>query len=276
MLSFVGASISNIEASPLRRNCIGDARNFCVSQFGHRVERLYDLNLHNASQAVVHRKTSFFGSIEKIQFTASDSSVGSGSAVFQSPTCIQTGQRPQEGAWRANIPEDAPKADIELASERDADYTKLKDLLAKGDFRAADAETRHLLCVIAGEKSRGRKWLYMDEYADLPATDLRTIDRLWVHYSNGHFGYSVQHQIFNELSQTLGKFFIKVGWKFDRDVQGNITKGIYRFRRWPQEFDYTLQAPKGHLPLTNHLRGKAGHMKLLCHPAWSTDDQQKS
>ncbi len=45
----------------------------------------------------------------------------------------------------------------------------------------------------------GRKendWIREKELLNFPCTDLRTIDRLWVKYSKGHFGFSVQKEIY--------------------------------------------------------------------------------
>ena len=50
--------------------------------------------------------------------------------------------------------------------------------------------------------------------------DLRTIDKLWVKYSNGNFGFSVQKQIYQSVggtkeydSKVWRKFGDKVGWR---------------------------------------------------------------
>ncbi|HYX15858.1 MAG TPA: GUN4 domain-containing protein [Nostoc sp.] len=41
-------------------------------------------------------------------------------------------------------------------------------------------------------------WLDYKSIENFPCTDLRTIDRLWVKYSNGHFCFSVQKRIWLE------------------------------------------------------------------------------
>ena len=38
-------------------------------------------------------------------------------------------------------------------------------------------------------------------------------------------------------------------------------------RKWPAEFTYTADAPKGHLPLTNCLRGTQLFKACYQHPA---------
>jgi hypothetical protein len=39
-------------------------------------------------------------------------------------------------------------------------------------------------------------------------------------------------------------------------------------RKWPQEFDYSQEAPRGHLPLTNALRGTRLFEAILEHEAF--------
>ena len=43
------------------------------------------------------------------------------------------------------------------------DYSKLKGLLASGEFQAADDETRNLLIRLAGPEAVKRKWVYFTE-----------------------------------------------------------------------------------------------------------------
>ncbi|PLZ94121.1 hypothetical protein CI594_16205, partial [Fischerella thermalis CCMEE 5196] len=38
--------------------------------------------------------------------------------------------------------------------------------------------------------------------------------------------------------------------------------------RYPQEFTWDLSAPKGHLPLSNQLRGVRVIASIFAHPAW--------
>eukprot|EP00741_Cyanophora_paradoxa_P008383 tig00001304_g8110.t1 len=157
-----------------------------------------------------------------------------------------------------------------LASDKGVDYSALEAHLKAGDLRKADDETRRLLCVLTGEDAERRKFLFPDEYEALPTTDLQTIDRLWTENTNGKHGFSVQYKVWKNCQEKFGDFFITIGWKTDIDMNGKLVEGIFRFRKWPQEYIYDDKAPKGHLPLTNHLRGKHGHLRLLSHPAWSS------
>jgi hypothetical protein len=75
-------------------------------------------------------------------------------------------------------------------------------------------------------------------------SDLRTIDRLWVKYSDGRFGFSVQKRIWesvggkpdtNELTP-YDKFGDRVGWRKNLEWidYANVS--------------FSLNAPEGHLP----------------------------
>ncbi|MBP0000258.1 MAG: GUN4 domain-containing protein [Cyanobacteria bacterium SID2] len=151
---------------------------------------------------------------------------------------------------------------ISLESERGIDYTPLQAVLVDGKFQEADQLTRELLCQLGGAGAVARKWLYFTEVDLIPAVDLRTLDRLWVAYSNGKFGFSVQRQLWLGVSQDWDKLWPKLGWK-----NGNS------WTRFPQEFTWDLSAPKGHLPLSNQLRGVRVLAALFAHPAWTKSPQ---
>ncbi|MFM6907603.1 MAG: GUN4 domain-containing protein, partial [Dolichospermum sp.] len=70
-----------------------------------------------------------------------------------------------------------------LKSSCGMDYSKLRDLLKAGKWKEADEETRVImLCV--GERER-EGWLNAESIDNFPCADLRTIDKLWVKYSDG-------------------------------------------------------------------------------------------
>lgn len=151
-----------------------------------------------------------------------------------------------------------PQGVVPLKSERNIDYVPVQHLLAKQDFEAADRLTLEKLCELAGSQAVQRKWLYFTEVEKFPAIDLHTLDRLWFVHSEGKFGYSVQREIWLGLGRDWEKLWGKIGWK-----SGNA------WTRYPQEFTWDLTAPKGHLPLSNQLRGVRVINSLLSHPAWS-------
>jgi hypothetical protein len=61
--------------------------------------------------------------------------------------------------------------------------------------------------------------LDVDSLKQFPCKDLRTIDRLWVSASKGHFGFSVQKQIWEECGSPItydkdwDRFCVRVGWQ---------------------------------------------------------------
>lgn len=53
--------------------------------------------------------------------------------------------------------------DIPVALQASMDYTLLRESLKKGDFRAAEDETRALLIRLAGPEAVKRGWVYFTE-----------------------------------------------------------------------------------------------------------------
>lgn len=150
-----------------------------------------------------------------------------------------------------------PKGIVALNSERGIDYAQLQQLLAEQDFQAADRITLQKLCELAGIEAVQRKWLYFTDVDNFTITDLQTINTLWLVHSEGKFGFSIQREIWLGLSKSWEKFWPKIGWKNSNS-----------WTRYPDEFTWNLTAPKGHLPLSNQLRGVRVMASLLSHPAW--------
>lgn len=71
----------------------------------------------------------------------------------------------------------------ELASEKGIDYTQLRNLLKAGKWQEADQETGNKMREVMGRQKEG--WLQDEDIEQFPCTDLRTLDQLWVKYSNG-------------------------------------------------------------------------------------------
>jgi hypothetical protein len=152
-----------------------------------------------------------------------------------------------------------PSGIVPLQSERGIDYTTLQQLLVKQDFLAADRLTLEKLCELAGPMAVQRKWLYFSEVENFPITDLQTINTLWFIHSQGKFGFSVQRELWLSSSKNWEKLWPTIGWK-----TGN------NWTRYPREFTWDLSAPRGHLPLSNQLRGVRVIASLLSHPAWTS------
>jgi len=156
-----------------------------------------------------------------------------------------------------------PTGVVPLRSEGGIDYTTLQQLLVKQDFLAADRLTLEKLCELAGSTALQRKWLYFSEVDNFPIADLQTINTLWLIHSQGKFGFSVQRELWLSLSKNWEKLWPKIGWK-----TGN------NWTRYPNEFTWDLSAPRGHLPLSNQLRGVRVIASLLSHPAWMSKSEK--
>ncbi len=114
-------------------------------------------------------------------------------------------------------PLQTPQPDLELKSARKVNYDQLEQLLKSGKWKEADRETATKMFEVAGRTKE--EWLIEDVY-DFPCEDLRTIDQLWVKYSNGYFGFSVQKRILKTLggsrsydSKIWQAFGDQVGWR---------------------------------------------------------------
>jgi len=110
------------------------------------------------------------------------------------------------------------EADVPLKSDRGVDYTNLRDLLASGKWKEADEETTKKMLEVANSTSL--RYLMNYDINSFPVEDLGTIDLLWVKYSNGRFGFSVQKNIYESLGGTRKsdqkiweEFGDRVGWR---------------------------------------------------------------
>jgi eukaryotic-like serine/threonine-protein kinase len=130
----------------------------------------------------------------------------------------------------------------ELKSSCGMDYRKLRDYLAQGKWKEADKETARVMLVVAKREKEG--WLEVKDIDNFPCADLRTIDQLWVKYSDGKFGFSVQKRIYQgfggtrEYNQEIwDKFGDKVGWR-----KGKKTWLYYN------DIAFHKETSEGHLP----------------------------
>lgn len=125
-----------------------------------------------------------------------------------------------------------------LSADIDVDYTKLRDLLRSQKWLDADRETRRLMLSIARADRRKDCLLTQDDLQKFPCSELKTIDRLWVHYSQGRFGFSVIKKIYEEVDKDYAKLAQRVGW-----CNGEKWIGY-------NQINFTDRAPVGHLPIT--------------------------
>jgi len=139
-------------------------------------------------------------------------------------------------------PVQIPQPNIELKSAKDVNYHQLEELLKARSWYEADKETANKMYEVAGRTKEG--WLSVEDIDNFPCEDLRTIDQLWVKYSNGRFGFSVQKRIYQSLGGTLS--YDEKVWKAFGDQVGWRVEGSWFYYNKEQKFN--LIAPVGHLP----------------------------
>ncbi|MBE9033327.1 GUN4 domain-containing protein, partial [filamentous cyanobacterium LEGE 11480] len=104
--------------------------------------------------------------------------------------------------------------DQQVSNDR---YKQLQALLKAGNWEAADRETFQVMLQVAGQEERG--FLLPSDFTNFPCDDLQAIDKLWVDSSSGHFGFSVQKEIWADCGSPMdiGKewndFCDRVGWQ---------------------------------------------------------------
>jgi hypothetical protein len=134
----------------------------------------------------------------------------------------------------------------ELKSERGIDYTKLRDLLKAQNWKEADKETYGVM--IKAVRKKDGEYFTTSELFNFPCTDLRTIDQLWVKYSDGHFGFSVQKEIYLSVGgKADGQYYQEAWEKFGDLVGWRMNSSWINY----SVVIFDISAPRGHLPISN-------------------------
>ncbi len=128
------------------------------------------------------------------------------------------------------------KSELEklFAQVQQARYGALENYLRNREWYKADNETYRLMITEVG-KEQGQ-WFATEDLLNFPYEPLKVIDRLWMNYSNGKFGFSIQKKIYIEC--------------------GGIPDGNYHAGAWAkwskaigrEHIRYDIHAPVGHLP----------------------------
>jgi eukaryotic-like serine/threonine-protein kinase len=123
-------------------------------------------------------------------------------------------------------------------------YQRLQELLAVGEWRKADEETYEIILKTTNRVKEG--WLDYESTVRLSCDVLQQLDKIWLEFSQGHFGFSIQRQIWQEL-----------GGKIDYYTECQLGELLqWRVREQWQNYDrlnFSLTAPMGHLPWDGHL-----------------------
>ncbi len=122
------------------------------------------------------------------------------------------------------------------------EYEQLEKFLIAKNWKEADQETGLIMLKIMNREQEG--WLREEDCKNFPVKELKKIDDLWIKYSQGHFGFSMQKQIWIECGGKPGEYDhsiycqmgVKLGWK--------VGKNWLSY----SELDFNLNTEKGYLP----------------------------
>jgi len=113
------------------------------------------------------------------------------------------------------------------------------------------------MCEVMDRQEEG--WLRIEDIKNFACQDLHNIDQLWVKYSQGKFGFSVQKEIWQSCGSPTksnidwNKFGVTVGWRTKDGFvmgRGRTRDGFVIGVEWLSysQITFDLTAPKGHLP----------------------------
>jgi hypothetical protein len=119
-----------------------------------------------------------------------------------------------------------------LTSDQGINYQYLRYYLASGKWQEADQETTKIILKLAQSDQ-----ISLTTLVNIPNKDLITIDYLWTKYSQGHFGFSIQGQIWQDLGGNNQEYLAQIEQGFKQ-----------RIGRSNNQINYNLDAPEGHLP----------------------------
>lgn len=129
-----------------------------------------------------------------------------------------------------------------ISNSKSVDYPQLENFLKSENWQAADAETRNVMLKVANREKDG--WLDVQSIDKFPCEELDKINQLWVKYSQGKFGFSVQESIWKSVggsskptNEVYNRFGDRVGWRVNQ--------------LWLKydDYNFTKNAPSGHLPV---------------------------
>ncbi|MBE9114022.1 GUN4 domain-containing protein [Nodosilinea sp. LEGE 07298] len=150
--------------------------------------------------------------------------------------------------------------DDDLSSEKGVDYRKLSDLLKAGHWKEADRETDRRMLEAVGRKEDD--WIRGEEVLNFPCAVLKTINALWVDYSDGKWGFGVQKRVYQECGAKLDgnypgheiwhEFCRRVGWREEDSYVSD------------SDFTFDLQnSSVGKLPSSRGVRGSSSYGGVL-------------
>ncbi|MUG97348.1 hypothetical protein F7734_35485 [Scytonema sp. UIC 10036] len=123
-------------------------------------------------------------------------------------------------------------------------YAEIEDSMKKENWREADVKTHRLMLVIASREKEG--YLDSEQLNSFSCQHLQTIDSLWVRYSEGIYGFSVQKNIFTKLLNKdinklknlefldYVKFANSVKWSEEKKLNSEWNKDYFNLKSYDQ------------------------------------------
>ncbi len=168
--------------------------------------------------------------------------------------------RSRSAATPSPLPASNPAATAPLAlspeqleKAKNQRFNQLSQALKQRDFQTADLETRQVLLLLAGARSRVDGTFYPDELRSLTCADLVLIDQLWSDASGGTLGFRAQKQTYDANGSDWRRTYIALNWL---DANGDWLVNT-TYNRQTQQWEYL---PDGH---PDFARPRTGHLPFV-------------
>ena len=133
-------------------------------------------------------------------------------------------------------------------------YSQLEDYLSHKNWRKADEETAWLFYLVMVQQGY-KDWVELCR--KFPSEILNKIDELWVNYSQGHFGFSIQKRIWKSLRVTppSGYYSHQNIVEFGKRVEWVLTDNrLQDYWRQYCSMPFHIDSPEGQLPALSYRR----------------------
>lgn len=164
--------------------------------------------------------------------------MGGMTAVVAFSSCQKTPGTPEESDGKLG----------KSSETQEESYRKLEEFLAARKWQAADMKTLELMLKITNREQEG---YLIEEGRTFPCTDLQTINDLWLKYSDGRFGFSVQEKIWESMGFQPGYYNEPGAYNYQNFLQLAERVGWRSNGQWIpyKNLNFSISAPEGHLPV---------------------------
>jgi len=156
--------------------------------------------------------------------------------VFEENSEIQTPVLICKSPEEPEVPPSVPVQPLKGA------YVQLRQYLQAGQFKEADQETAKILLTLVGRLEEG--WSRSHDIEQFPCPDFQILNRLWLNFSDGRFGFSVQRDVWLSLGAKSGEFSGQLFRRFGDCVGWRVNEDWLAYSK----LNFSKSAPIGHLP----------------------------